>query len=118
MSETLLLEISTALGDIVAQLEKPDEAVPKMLLEVSTALGDLVRATEERKALDLTALVAAVRALELQAPAVTVQSHNHMPPVQVVVQQNDIRVTKIKFKADHFGQFETAELVYGQITKP
>jgi hypothetical protein len=117
MSDAVLTEISTALGDIVAHFDKSDETLPALLTEIGTALGDLVRASEGRKILDLTALVSAVKALELKAPAVTVQApevHNHMPPIQVVVNQPMERVTTITFHTNNRGQIETAKLVYSQ----
>lgn len=117
MSDPVLIEISTALGDIVAYLDKgPGSEVQSALVEAATALGDLVSAIEGQKAVDLAALVAAVNGLKLAAPAINVQVNptpiqNYMPPTQVVVQPAGNVVTRIVFKLDHRGNIETADLI-------
>ena len=115
MSDAVLTEISTALGDIVAHLDgKGGDATADRLLEVSTALGDMVAAMEARQALDLAPLVAAVKGLQLSVAAPAVQVDVHTAPAQVIVQQPSGRVVKIKFKTDNYGHIESADLVWSQ----
>lgn len=120
MSDAVLTEISTALGDIVAHLDRKDGgATADRLLEISTALGEMVAMLEAKRPIDTAPVVAAIKALKLTAaaPAVKVEVkptpiNFTPPPAQVVVQHPSGRVVQIRFKTDSIGRIETADLVW------
>jgi hypothetical protein len=139
MSDAVLTEISTALGDIVAHLDgKKGDATADRLLEISTALGEMVAMMEDKRPVDVAPLVAAIKALKLTvtatAPTVKVDVKPTpvnvspapiyftpppmpaAPPAQVVVQHPSGRVVQIKFKTDRYGNIDTADLVWKEPT--
>ena len=126
MSDAVLTEISTALGDIVAHLDRKDGgATADRLLEISTALGEMVAMLEAKRPIDTAPVVAAIKALKLTvtataaAPAVKVDVkptpiNFTPPPAQVVVQHPSGRVVQIRFKTDRHGNIDTADLVWSE----
>lgn len=120
-NDTIMLELATALGDIVAHFDaSAEDSVQSRLLEVSTALAEIGQALDARdKPLDLSPLVAAVKTLRLTVTSPVTVSPTPInftpPPAQIVVEKP--RVKSIKVNTDWQGRIESLDLIYTESKK-
>ena len=90
--ETLMGEVSGALADVVSALQQQNESTA--LDEIASALADMALALEKRQ--PVQDIVAAIKALRLEAPVVNVtvsptpiQNLIHPAPVKVEIMPAD-----------------------------
>lgn len=86
--ELLMGEVSGALADVVTALQARSE--DSALNDISSSLADLVATLEKRSAQPMGELVAAIKALRIEAPAVNVTVSP--TPIQNVIQPAPVKV--------------------------
>lgn len=109
--ETLLNELSAALADVVDTMKAGQDSGN----EVAAALADIVELLESRKSdTAIPDLIEAVKAIRIQAPAVTVNvspTPLTITPVVQVIERAKAGAFEMRFTYDRDDRLQTAVLV-------
>lgn len=109
--ETLLNELSAALADVVDTMKARQDSGN----EVAAALADIVELLESRKSdTAIPDLIEAVKAIRIQAPAVTVNvspTPLTITPVVQVIERAKAGAFEMRFTYDRDDRLQTAVLV-------